>query len=269
MKILAVLLLIISPAVWAGNSLSEIAKRCPSPGVSSPVLYSDDFKWGYELVEMLERFSQIYHGEKRLAKRAFVDTAAQKILLPYDAERGGAIVITENFVNTISRHISRAFELKIIDGVFFPDMGHSHLLIPEQAMKQKYDHYPVNNFAQFYRDLFADPQLKILYHTAEQLKMLDEEQKLLPDPQVQWRHHTRNLVGENYPTSEMHYVQSPDSPVNTAHEYPGHQWWGAGFNLSANQNGCFEYRKGQQIFYFDISMYDLETNPEKIGDFDQ
>lgn len=254
-----------SPWAIAGNTIPEIAQRCALPSSVEKPLYSNDFKWDFDLTTMMQRFTEIYQSPKRLPRRAFWDQRKQALKLPYDLDRGGDIEVSEGFVQAVTRHIERAFELKYVDAVFFPDMGHSHLLIPEQLMKEKYDKYPVNKMSRMYQDLFRDENIQILYHTAEQLKTLGQDGNVLANPKIQWRHHTRNIVGQNNPTTDLLVLQNPDSKANTVHGVPGFSWWGAGFNLSAQKNGCFEYRAHGNVYRFDLSMYDLESDPATPG----
>lgn len=257
--------LLIGSGAWAGNTLPEITQRCGPLTAAEKPLYSSEFKWGYDLPGMLEKFVEVYKAPKRLPKRAFWDEKRQVLKLPYDSGRGGDIVINETFVQTIVRHVERAFELNYIDAVFFPDMGHSHFLIPDRLYQDKYDKYPVNQMSLMYQDMFKDPQINILYHTAEQLKTLDENDRVLSDPKIQWRFRTRNIVGQNEPTTDLRVLQNPESKANTVGGEAGYNWWGGGFNLSGNQKGCFEYRAHGQIYFFDLSMYDLEPDPASGG----
>lgn len=117
--------------------------------------------------------------------------------------------------------------------------------------------------SRMYENLFKDQRLEILYHTAEQLQMLDSDNKPLNDSLIQHRLKTRNIVGFNHPDSELIYLSNPSSAVNTVSSRPGYYWWGAGFNISANKNGCFEYKNNGQSFYFDLSMYDLTSSSTK------
>lgn len=244
------------------NTLEATSSRCTP---SETPLYTKDFKWGYELPEMLLKFAEMYESPKRLSRNAYFDSSSKTLRLPYDADRGGDVEVEESFVQTVARHIEQGLQLDVVDAVFFPDMGHSHLLIPEKLMQEKYDNYPVQEMSRFYADVFRDAQVKFLYHTAEQLKMLDENNQVLPDARIRHRHKTRNLVGENRTTAEMRFLQNPSSAANTVHEEKGHFWWGAGFNLSANKKGCFAYRAHGRIYYFDISLYDLEYDPSDGG----
>lgn len=249
------------------NSIAAIAARCAPPGAGEEKIFQSDFHWNYSLPEMKARFAEMYASPKRLDRRAYWDGAAGKLMLPHDAARGGDLEITQDFVAAVARHIERAFELDYIDAVFFPDMGHSHLLVPDRLWAEKYSGYPVARMSDLYRDMFADPRLKIFYHTAEQLKMLEDGQ-LVADERVRFRHKTRNISGPITADAELTVHQNPESPANTAHGAPGHHWWGAGFNFSAQKDGCFVYRNGGKEYRFDISLYDLPYDTGGGGAWD-
>lgn len=267
-RIIAALLFFSYSFASAQNRSSLVAIENCLAGNSPAKLVSEDFRWGYSLPELISRFTEIYSSEKRLQKRAYWDSKNQVFKLPYDSNRGGDVVLPLKLVESVRNHIEAGFEMKVIDGVFFPDMGHSHFLIPIQKYQEIYDPFPVNQLAKFYETLLADSDLKVLYHTAEQLKTRDENNQVLPDERIQFRFRTRNLVGRNDGSRELLFLQNPESVANTAHDLEGHRYYGAGFNLSANQNGCFRYTRDGKDSFFDLSLYDLESenggfNPKK------
>lgn len=249
------------------SELQINTENCRSEVATEKPLYASDFKWGYLLNELIEKFEVIYKSPKRLAKRAYWDVDVQKIILPYDIERGGGVELNPAYVAAVISHIEQGFQKKIIDGVFFPDMGHSHLMIPKVKYEKKYKNIPVNQMSRMYELFFKDPEILTLYHTAEQLKMLDENENLLSDERIRFRHHTRNLVGHFDPRKEIFVVQNPESKQNTSNGIPNYEWWGAGFNLSANEKGCFSYLRDGQKFNFDISLFDLDYDPNESGAF--
>ena len=256
MKSLILSLSLLFAAVFSQAEINW--QNCKAENSIDPIIYSSDFSWDYSLIELRKKSDEIYMSAKRLKNRAYVNAEGQ-IVLPYDISRGGNIVITQSFVEQISSHIEQGFQQNIIDAVFFPDMGHSHLFIPQKKYDNFYSKFEPNQFSQFYQKLFADTDLKILYHTAEQLKTRDENGHLIQDAATINRYQTRNLIGSNN-NKTIFTIQNPESPANTAHDLPNHYYWGAGFNLSAQQNGCFSYRKNGQIHFFDLSMYDLESS---------
>ncbi|HCC47931.1 MAG TPA: hypothetical protein DEQ38_07450 [Elusimicrobia bacterium] len=247
------------------NSLAAIAARCAPAAAGEEKIWQSDFRWDYTLTELKARALEMYASPKRLDKRAYWDAATGRLLLPHDADRGGDLAIGEAFVNAVARHIERAFELEYIDAVFFPDMGHSHILVPDKLWADKYSDYPIAKMSDQYRDMFADPRLQLFYHTAEQLKMTGPDGQLVADERTRFRHKTRNIAGLIKPDAKLNVYQNPASTANTVHEVPGHFWWGAGFNLSAQKDGCFVYSTGGRDYRFDISLYDLPYNPDGGG----
>lgn len=239
------------------------AERCAPEGKDDPKLYSSDFRWNYTLPEMRQRFEETYVSPKRLGQRAYWNDKAGRYELPND--RGGTIVLPESYIKAVARHIEDAYSKGIIDGVFFPDMGHSHLLIPQKLWESRYSKYPLEQTGQFYTDVFSDPKVMTFYHTAEQLQTRNGDGSMVADERTQLRYRTRNIAGTNTADAELQTYQNPESNANTVHEVPGHFWYGAGFNMSANQSGCFSYTVQGRTFYFDISMKDLEPPPGSGG----
>ena len=225
------------------------------------VLFEDDFKWGYSLPEIQQKFREIYTSGKRLSQRAYFDQEKNKLMLPPLSESQPPIEIEKKFIQNIILHIEEAFQKNVIDAVFFPDLGHSHLFIPDKRWEKIYAPMPVSQMSLMMQKILADSSIKILYHTAEQLQMLDENKQLLPDERVQFRFKTRNLVGSNDGSKKLLFLQDPTSAANTAHDLPGYYYYSGGFNISASQEGCFVYHHDGQAFYFDISLHDLAPRP--------
>jgi len=239
--------------------------RCRPESDGDEKIYSSDFHWKYSLPEMKARFEEMYASAKRLPRRAYWNAEKGRLELPHDEGRGGPVAITDAFVRAVARHIERAYELDYIDAVFFPDMGHSHLLIPQALWDEKYSRYDVDKFSRLYEDMFSDPRIEIFYHTAEQLKTREENGAMVADPRTQWRYKTRNIAGSITADADLRVLQNPKSDANTVHGAPGKSWWGAGFNLSANENGCFSYTVDGKQHYFDLSLDDLGPAPGSGG----
>lgn len=244
-------------------------RRCQPEKSGEIPVYSNDFKWGLSLADVKSLSGVMYDSQKRLAKRAYYDETLKTLVFPYDSSRGGNVKIPAAFLKAVQRHVEKSFERNYIDAVMFPDMGHSHFLIPEALYKKQLDPIPPNQFNQLYEKMFNMKEMKVVYHTAEQLSVMDGNKKLLDDKKLQWRYYTRNLVGQNLPEPDLELVNATaTSDANTMGEadMPGYHWWGAGFNIHANKNGCIGFKKGNQIMYFDLSLYDLESEPGTGGD---
>ncbi|MBX3019199.1 MAG: hypothetical protein KF767_15035 [Bdellovibrionaceae bacterium] len=250
-------------AAAAPNLPRDLQLRCAREGANDPRLHSNDFHWNFSLPEMIEKFREIYSGAKRLPDRAYWDENRGSLMLPFGADRGGHVELPYRFVLSVIRHVETAFRNDYIDGLFFPDMGHSHFLIPEAKYAAEYRNSPVKEMSKTYNRFFHDPELLVVYHTAEQLRMTDDNSQLLPDRRLQWRFFSRNLVGDNRAKGELALVQNPTHKHNTTGGLPGYYWWGAGFNISANEKGCIAYERNGRIEYFDLSLEDLK--PEGGG----
>lgn len=253
--------------LWAGTpkaarllSLAEESTcRMDAANQSAPILYAEDFRWGLLREDMLALFDWTYHNPKRLMHHARI--RGDTIVLPYDADRGGAVEVPLQVAEVIASHIEMALSRRFVDAVFFPDMGHSHFLIPDEVYEKDYADIPVKQYNQLYQKLLTDERVMILYHTAEQLAFMDGETgKVKDEPYYQWRHKTRNLLASTKLGVPLRVVENPDSPANTVNELSGYRWWGAGFQISANHKGCFIYKHGAEERRFDISLFDLPSN---------
>lgn len=237
--------------------------RCLPPAAGEEVIYQSDFHWNYSLPEMKARFKEMYSSPKRLDKRAYWSEEAGGLVLP-PARGDIPVKVAPVLVKALSRHIERALELGYADTVFFPDMGHSHLLIPLELWESRYSAYPLDQSSQMYTDMFSDPAIHIFYHTAEQLKMLEDGQPV-NDEAVLFRRANRNIAGPIAADAELTVYQNPESAANTVHDVPGYRWWGAGFNFSAQKDGCFSYTYKGQTYRYDISLQDLPMKPGNGG----
>ncbi len=247
---------VFSNPIHVANDIS----RCSQETLADSQLRANDFIWNYSLESMAKAFQQIYNQfDKRLPQRMYWDSEQKIFILPYMTQRGGGVKVPRRFIENLKNHILTAYNQKYIDHVFFPDMGHSHFLIPLSKWNKVYDPIPVVEFSRMYEKFLADPDLKILYHTAEQLQTLDQQDQVLPDPKIQWRLKTRNIVGTNNGKNKLTVLQNPGSKANTVNELANYKWWGSGYNLSAHRNGCISLIKsnGEEL-RFDLSLYDLE-----------
>jgi hypothetical protein len=233
---------------------------------TGPYVYSDDFHWGMTLDEIKEKGEEIYKSGKRLKKRAYFD--GDNVVLPLAFFGGSDVVkLTPLFLKSVQRHLEVALARGYIDAVIFPDLGHSHMFIPSEFYETVLQPIPIKERARMYELMLAHKGLKILYHTAEQLTMVDEAKLPIVDRAIQWRFYTRNVVGGNQGLGKVELLHEPNSSHNTAHRYDGkHKYWGAGFNITASKNGCFSYDHKGEKRYFDLSFEDL--GPSVINDSD-
>jgi hypothetical protein len=238
-----------------------IAARCAPPVEDEPILYANEFHWWYTHEEMMTRFDEVYSSGMRLFDRAYYDAEADEFAMPITETWGGRVVLSQRLIQSVGLHIQKALDRQYADAIFFPDMGHSHFFIPEEHWDANYAGTPVAELAGRYTRLFEDPELLVLYHTAEQLEMYDEEGALFPDRDLQWRYFTRNPVGDNRGLGRIDLLRDATNKGNTARDLEGHHYLGAGFNVSASTDGCFPYVHNGEVYYFDLSLADLPYTP--------
>jgi hypothetical protein len=235
-----------------------IQARCLVEKETDKKLFSSDFRWGFPFADMLSHFEKIVASGKRLQRRVFFDQKTKSFRFPYEQSLGGNVQMPLAYADNIRQHIEIALQRNYADAIFFPDLGHSHFLIPEKKYKDKYESVPTEKMNQVYEGFVTDADLLIVYHTAEQLSTEN-------DRYSQWRFYTRNLIGENKSQGKVFVLPALDTKGNAIGELPGYYWWGGGFNISASQEGCFPYDHRGKTLYFDLSLFDLA--PEHSDDF--
>lgn len=229
---------------------------CQPAAADEPAIFNEDFSWDTTLENLRMRAQELYVSPKRLEKRAYINKDGQ-VVIPIESYSNGLqeVKITERFIKSVRLHIEEALKRKYIDAVIFSDMGHSHFFIPQEFYDRELASIPSAMKNELFEKMLAHEGLKILYHTAEQLKMKEESGEFIKDRHVQWRFFTRNLVGDNKAQGKLELLHSQEHSHNTAHDYdPGYKYWGGGFYVSANVEGCFPFQHGGKTYYFDLNL---------------
>ncbi len=256
----------LSPMALAKDALlAEAKQRCAPELKDDPAVYRDDFHWGYNIIEMGAHYEYIYNSGKRLPKRAYYDPITDQFYMDQYEHSGERkkVTLTSDFLIAIRQHIEEGLKREYVQYVFFPDMGHAHAFIPENYYNEVINKIPRGDQHLRYEKIFGFPATKLLYHTAEQLYMMDLKTKVLVDDDfLRWRYYTRNLVGSLKPPAKVEIHKLLNDGFNTVRNNPGYKYWGAGFDLSASKDGCFPFKtKSGEIQYFDISLHSLESDP--------
>lgn len=237
------------------NWLKQATARCaPS---NHDVLYRNEMKWKMSLSEASELYAKLYSSEKRLQHR-FYYSASEKAFKGKSPISDAEVRIPIEFLFSLKRHVEEALRLEYAQWVFFPDMGHNHFFLPQKT----YDAISGLPRAQMLEAMLGAPELKVLYHTFEQLRAKDDEGSLLPDSWTQWRYYTRNIIGDNQGLGALEIHKNLTGNYNTVSDYEDFKYWGAGVNISANKDGCFAFEHDGQVSYFDVSFYDLPYKNE-------
>ncbi|MCB0410335.1 MAG: hypothetical protein KDD29_08950 [Flavobacteriales bacterium] len=256
---------IISFESFSQNLLEESKSRCISRSSDELTVYQGDLSWNVTVEDMDKKFADIYQSGKRLQGRVEWDPSTNQFFVPLsNSDKHEKVYLKDEFILKVIGHIEEALKLNYAQYVFFPDMGHSHLLIPQELYNEKTKQYKTEDKVGYYTWMLNSSEVDFLYHTAEQLNFFDADKNLLLDRQVQWRFYTRNLVGNSSPKgSNLKIYKAIDTSANTAAESHAHgaKWWGGGFNISSSSQGCFPYKQGDKTLYFDLSLEDLPMDP--------
>ncbi|MEC7275412.1 MAG: hypothetical protein VXV96_03755 [Bdellovibrionota bacterium] len=252
-------LLCLSGTVMATAPELVQSETCKRTTQGEEILRSSEFSWGMSLEEIKKKEVSVYERGFRLKERAFLENG--QVYLPYTPYGGSEekIKLSDRFIKSVIAHVEEGLKRGYIDAVIFPDMGHSHLFIPQKFYDEKIKPIPAREGHKRYELMLNHEETRFLYHTAEQLTMIDEDKKLIDDRKIQWRFFTRNLVGGNKALGKIELLHNETHSHNTARSYEeGYRYWGAGFNINGSKNGCFAYKRDGKTFYFDLSLKDLE-----------
>jgi hypothetical protein len=248
------------------DKIAIAKERCTPKTVEEGVLYNNAFKGFNRSIEDLDSmYPEIYNSVDRLVNRVgyFEDTQSF-VSKDTFTKTETQVVFPESLITAVTLQVENSLRLNYVKYVFFPDMGHTHLFIPqgyyETEMSQVRGFFPSLEVA------LKAPGLKLLYHTAEQLEMIDDEKKVLADRYLQWRFYTRNPTGDLRGNIEILSDYDPEQGGhNTVRNLEGYKYY-SGFNISANKDGCFPFQdKTGAIQYFDLSAWDLPYQPG-VGD---
>jgi len=243
----------------------QLAKlRCAPQTTDEKILYQDEFSWFITRDQMQAKFTEIYSSGKRLNHRSFYHPATDKFYLVYKyANKISRVELNERFIQSVIGHVEKALKMNYAEFIFFPDMGHSHLYVPEDYYYDAIAPLPIKESHIAYEKMLSYPKTQFLYHTAEQLRLKDDDKKLLLDPLLQWRYYSRNPMGDNLAGGKMDIHKNLQAKYNTVDKFAGFRAY-SGYNISASNEACFPYVHNNKTYFFDLSLYDLESKPGTV-----
>ena len=240
-------------------------KACAPPTKEEPYVYfdADGFHFGRSFSEVKKHGQHLYNSPKRYIDRAYVREG--KIHLPFasswESSPEGSIELTETFVRSVILHIEKALKKGYANVINLSDMGHSHLFYPPELEEKTKGLSAKESFS----ILLRQPEVKILYHTAEQIDLHFEKETFFDNPILQFRYFTRNILGDNRAQGELEVLFHFGKPYNTVRDLEGHKY-GYGFYLHASKGACFPYKYQGKEFFFDLS-YSYPPRKENSLDF--
>ncbi len=217
-----------------------------------PFLHSSDYDFNefkdetkityYASREVLKRrYEKLINGPKRLRRRMSYD--GKNFYIP---STEGSIKITKDFLNKLAHQVEMAIEIKSAELIYYPDMGHAHLYMPE------------GNELMSLEEALSSPDLVTLFHTAEQLMMKDGRMPRDSKDYRQLRYRTRNLIGHFDDTGALEMVYAfGNKAFNTIHDIPTvlkHKRKYSTLYFSAHPHGCLTFNLGDKKMGLDISF---------------
>lgn len=193
------------------------------------------------LAEAEAQYKELYSSGRRITNRVYWDASAQSYVLQ---QKNKTLKISARFIESLSRQVEAALQRGYADFLFYTDMGHAHLYMPDSG-----DIRPSHLESHLGRE-----ELTFLYHTAE-LFMLKHNFKgaLTSDPWLQWRYYSRNFVAKNDTSDALTVLFSNDELYNTVRDLEDHSSVSTVY-MSASRNGCFPFRQNGETFYFDFTF---------------
>lgn len=234
-------------------------ENCVRENQGEEIVRSSLYEWGMSLSQIKEKEKELYERGLRLKERAFTENGQAYLpFTPYGGEEQ-KVKLSDRFIKSVIKHVEEGLKRGYIDSLIFPDMGHSHLFVDREFYENKVKSIPVKETHRKYELMLNHPETRFLYHTAEQLSMVNEDRSLKDDRKLQWRFFTRNLVGGNKALGKIELLHNEEHQHNTARDYDeGYRYWGAGYYIHGTKKGCFSYQREGKTFYFDLSLKSLE-----------
>lgn len=199
-------------------------------------------------------YSQLFVN-KESVKIAFENTynSPQKLLSPlfkiedqYMISSGHrSFKVPLQFIAAITHHVNSALKNGYADFLFYPDMGHVHILQPSSATDST-----------DLESLLQRQDLLFLYHTGELFKFKAGSlfsPELVEDPWMQTRYIHRNFIGTLDTSQDVELRFALDQPYNTVREITGYKQV-LRLSLSAHRDGCLSFRHNNRDLFFDISL---------------
>lgn len=230
-SILSSIILVLSASAHADCSRQQASDSTVDKGTS--VVYTLD--------EAEAQYNEIYNSGKRIINRVYFDQKSQSYVLD---QKEKTLPIPHRFIESLTRQMETALERGYADFLFYSDMGHAHLYMPDSGDTT------TENLAHH----LEQAELTFLYHTAE-LFVLRENFKgeLTRDPWLQWRYYSRNFVAQNDVSDNLTVLFAKDASYNTVRDLQDHTSVSTVY-MSASRNGCFPLQYKGETIYFDLTL---------------
>lgn len=226
------------------NLLSNANELCKAPTVSELSLPLDPLHVVATPLEARQQFEAVYNHHRRIKNRVYWSPEKKNYIFEKSQVQ---FVLPSFFIDNLKNHLHQALNKGYAKHLYYADLGHLHLLIPQADWPSP---LPKDSF-------LNSTELLSLFHTGELYqfkkggslsgKMTDDEEWL-------WIYRHRNFVGKNQIDQPITPLFSQlDAVYNTVRSLEGYKELGSVY-FSAHQNGCFALDENNLDLRFDISV---------------
>ncbi|MBI3549842.1 MAG: hypothetical protein HY078_12460 [Elusimicrobia bacterium] len=236
----------------AGAPWSALAQQDCSPRseAAEPIVLVGDLPFHQTLEEIAARFGILIDSGKRLEHRGYRDGG--RFVVPFHGQHGEspeALFIAEfpdAFLDAVRTHVETALEQGYAVFPYYADLGHGHLLVPVRAFEElKARRRQGASQRDILEAVLAHPDLRILYHAAEQL-VLPSDRRASSAAVRHLRAH-RNFVASLREPRGLVVLPDLGGP-NTHRSLPGYET-GPTFYFAAARRGCVPLTfRGRSVF---------------------
>lgn len=245
------------------------AEACRDPlEAPAPPLLRSELSFEQTPATMKEKFRWVLDTGRRLEFRGF--RAGGAYLLPIvpsletgEKRRTELVSFPEPTARAVATHMEEAFRRGFAVYPFFSDMGHGHLMLPNAmaaALGRKKEAGKLSDGA-YLAEALARPELRVLYHAAEQLKFANGS---VPIPELNFLREHRNIVGSLERPRELTTINLGGVP-NTAGAPEGWAMVGM-FYVSASREGCIPIQYADTTLFLDFSLMAASYVPAEPED---
>ncbi|MDP2668508.1 MAG: hypothetical protein Q8P07_01590 [bacterium] len=200
-------------------------------------------EWYYSASEISSAYRYQHDYGRRLKNPVSCDINGGNCTANF---KGKKIGVPEKFLNEVKRHIVEMLKTGAARYIFELDAGHGHLALPTDTLEWYWKKY--DDQVELLEAIFCDRNLSVLYHTAEHLKVTENNPADVKDWQAK-----RNVLAK-FDESQIKILEPMKNGAGRGVESPLNSFGGINFSVHKNGN-LFLFVKSE-----DGSMYALSLD---------
>ncbi|MDO8523437.1 MAG: hypothetical protein Q7S12_04135 [bacterium] len=199
-------------------------------------------EWYYSASEISAVYRYQYDYGRRLKNPVSCDVSGGNCTANF---KGKKIGVPEKFLNEVKRHIVEMLKTGAARYVFELDAGHGHFALPKDTLEHYWEKY--DDRVELLEAVLRDQNLSVLYHTAEHLKVTENDPADVKDWQAK-----RNVLA-GFDGSQIKILEPTKNGVGRGVESPLNSFGGMNFSVHKNGN-LFLYVKSEDGRMYALSL---------------